>query len=407
MNTSPAVSIANDLAQWAVNLQPSSEDMDLAARSLLDTVAVTIAGRNQSATKLSKELTEGGHWAVAAHILDFDDLHMESTTHISAVCVPTILTMGGKARDYLAAAGVMARLGVALGWSHYSSGWHSTCTAGAPAAAVGAGIILGLGADQLAIAMALAVPGAGGNSRAFGTDSKSLQVGFAVETGVRAAHLAAAGATADVTAVDEWLGMVGGDLLSIDLTGEAIPGGLATKVYPCCYAMQRPISALAELRGRLDPSKVTKIILKTPEATVAPLIHHQPTTGLQAKFSLEYAVATALLDSHQGFSSFTDDAIQRQNVQDLIDLVEVQLTPGGDWLLAGEFEAEVQTADKVLRISSKFPLGSPQRPISPAQLRSKVEDCLSGTSVLEEDINWESASSILRSFPSLKSARSI
>ena len=28
----------------------------------------------------------------------------------------------------------MARLGSALGWRHYSAGWHATCTAGAPAA---------------------------------------------------------------------------------------------------------------------------------------------------------------------------------------------------------------------------------------------------------------------------------
>ena len=134
-------------------------------------------------TALASQLPEGARWAVAGHVLDFDDLHMESTAHISAVCVPAALATGGGAKAYLAAAGVMARLGTALGWAHYSAGWHATCTAGAPASAAGAAVALGLSTPQIATAIALAVPGAGGVQRAFGTDGKSLQVGFAVDAG--------------------------------------------------------------------------------------------------------------------------------------------------------------------------------------------------------------------------------
>ena len=113
----------------------------------------------------------------------------------------------------------MARLGTALGWRHYSAGWHATCTAGAPAAAAGAAVALGLPAERIAAAMALAVPAAGGVQRAFGTDAKSLQVGFAVEAGIRAARLAAAGAQADPAALDAWLGLVGGDPSAVDPSG--------------------------------------------------------------------------------------------------------------------------------------------------------------------------------------------
>ena len=81
----------------------------------------------------------------------------------------------------------MARLGSALGWSHYSHGWHATCTAGAPAAAAAAAVSFGMGRDEIASAIALAVPAAGGVQRAFGSDAKALQVGFAAEAGVRAA----------------------------------------------------------------------------------------------------------------------------------------------------------------------------------------------------------------------------
>jgi 2-methylcitrate dehydratase PrpD len=160
-----ADSLATRLAGWACDLEPTAEDLALAGRSLMDTVAVALAGRDHPVTRLAGSMPEGPRWAVAAHVLDFDDLHMESTTHISAVCVPTALALGAGARAYLAAAGVMARLGNALGWRHYSAGWHATCTAGAPAAAAGAAVALGLGPGQTATAMALAVPGAGGVQR--------------------------------------------------------------------------------------------------------------------------------------------------------------------------------------------------------------------------------------------------
>ncbi|MGB6455354.1 MAG: 2-methylcitrate dehydratase, partial [Streptosporangiaceae bacterium] len=118
-------STASALARWAHDLEPSTDDLALADRSLVDTVAVALAAREQPVTRIAASLGEGAHWATAAHVLDYDDLHMPSTTHVSAVCVPTVLAAGGGARAYLAAAGVMTRLGTALGWPHYSAGWHA------------------------------------------------------------------------------------------------------------------------------------------------------------------------------------------------------------------------------------------------------------------------------------------
>lgn len=392
-------SLAGELATWAADLQPTTQDLELAQRSLLDTIAVTVAARNEPIVRTVSGLSEATRWAVAGHVLDFDDLHMESTTHISVVCLSAVLATYGDARAYLAAAGAMARLGTALGWSHYSSGWHTTTTAGAPAAAIGAGIALGLDADQIATAMALAVPAAGGVQRAFGTDAKSLQVGFAADAGVRAARLAADGATADTSALDSWLELVGGDPSAVDLSGPAVPGGLAVKVFPCCYALQRPISALSDLaRQGLDPADVSRIVLKTPKGTAAPLVHHHPNTGLQAKFSIEYAAATALLDDNQGFSSFTDEAARRPEARRLVDLVDVQLGDGGDWLLAGEFEAEVYVGQEVLHAREQFPPGSPQRPLTRDELMRKVRDCLTGTPLDPETIDWSTAGQLLRHY---------
>ena len=397
-------STASALAHWARDLEPTTDDLALAERSLADTVAVALAAREHPVTEIATSLGEGALWATAAHVLDYDDLHMPSTTHVSAICVPTALAADGGARAYLAAAGVMARLGTALGWSHYSAGWHATCTAGAPASAAGAAVALGLDADQIATAMALAVPAAGGVQRAFGTDAKSLQVGFAVEAGLRAAALAAAGASADDEALDAWLPLVGARPGGLDLTGPAVPDGLAIKMYPCCYALQRPISALAELAQRagpagLDPADVLRIELRTPEATVVPLIHHRPDTGLQGKFSLEYAAAAAVLDRHPGFGSFTDAAVQRDAARRLVGLVETDLEPGGNWLLDGQLQARIHTGSGVVHHAVlQYPPGSPSRPPTAAQLSAKLADCVAGLRTDWSDWTWQNAATVLREF---------
>jgi 2-methylcitrate dehydratase PrpD len=387
--------LAVELARWAVELTPTPQDLALADRSLLDTLAVAVAARQHPIAPVVAELPEAARWATLGHVLDFDDLHMESTTHISVVCVPAALAVGGDARAYLAGAGVMARLGTALGWPHYSAGWHATCTAGAPAAAVAASVALGLDVEATARAIALAVPAAGGVQRAFGTHAKSLQVGFAADAGVRAARLAAAGASADPAALEQWLSLVGGDAAHVDLSGAAVPGGLAIKVFPCCYAMQRPIAAVRETALAADD--VVRVRLRTPAGTVQPLIHSEPTTGLEGKFSLEYAVATALLDDFSGFASFEDDAVRRPQAARLMEAVEVELTEGGDWLLAGECAVELDLRDgSTVRTALEVPPGAPGRPPTEQEMAAKVRDCVGELADELLTTTWADSPAILR-----------
>ena len=107
--------LAEELARWATELEPTEDDRALARRSLLDTVGVMFAARDNELAPVFGELTETGRWTALAHVLDYDDLHLPSTTHISAVCVPVALASSAgdpgadPARAYLAGAGVMAR----------------------------------------------------------------------------------------------------------------------------------------------------------------------------------------------------------------------------------------------------------------------------------------------------------
>ncbi|MEU9546964.1 MmgE/PrpD family protein [Streptomyces mirabilis] len=400
------VTIAESLASWAIDFRAGPDDLALSQRSLVDTAAVALAARDHPLCTITAGLAEAARWASIGHVLDFDDLHLESTTHISVVIVPAVLASGGGARAYLAGAGVMARLGGLLGWQHYTAGWHATCTAGAPAAAVAAGVALGLSRDQLATAMALAVPAAGGVQNAFGTHSKSLQVGFAAEAGVRAARLAQAGATADPSALDEWLELVGGEGGALDLDGPAVPGGLAIKLFPCCYAMQRPIAALREIREQVEPG-VARVRVHTAEASVHPLIHDRPVTGLQSKFSLPYSVATSLLDPYPGFACFTDQAVNRTAVRRLMEQVEVVLVPGGDGLLTGEVDIQVEHPGRTpLRTKLTVPPGAPDRPPTTAEFTDKLASCGPDVPTLLADATWGSVARLLRTtFPSQEAYR--
>jgi 2-methylcitrate dehydratase PrpD len=386
--------LAGRFASWALAYQPDPPDELLADRSLKDTLSVAAAARGHHEVPLTAMLGPAGRLAALAHLIDYDDLHIPSTTHISAVCAAAALATGGGARAYLAGAGVMARLGTMLGWRHYDAGWHATCSAGAPAAAVTAAVAMGLDAATIRVAIALAVPGAGGVNRAFGTSAKSLQVGFAVDAGVRAAQLAAAGATADGGALSQWLGLVGGTEADAPDT-PAIPGGLAVKAYPCCYAMQRPIAATLEALNGERPAAldIQEIIVSTPLVTLRPLIHARPQTGLQGKFSLQYAIAAAILDGTPGLASFTDAAVTRKAAQTLIERVRLETTPGGNDLLEGTTEVELRLAGGNRYIARVMtPPGAPGQPLGADDLARKAEDCAGphdASEILTTD--WSSA----------------
>src|SRR6266545_4994895 len=372
------IHLAEALAAWAVRLDPTAEDLDLAERALLDTMAVTLAARDHPLAQVAGGLQDAARWASIGHVLDFDDLHLPSTAHVSVVCVPAVLASGGDARAYLAAAGVMARLGTALGWEHYARGWHATCTAGAPAAAVGAGLSLGLDAEGLAQAIALAVPAAGGVQRAFGTSAKSLQVGFAAQAGVLAADLVAAGASADPSALDQWLPLVGGDAGRLSLTGPAVPGGLGVKLFPCCYALQRPIGAMRMLLEPEPPpprpEEVARVVVRTPEAALQPLLHRYP-----------------------GFASFTDEAVNRPAARALVERVEVVTFPGGQDLLAGDVRVELLLTDgSTLGARLEAPSGAPSRPPGRADLDAKLADCGGDVPGLLAGLTWQAAVRVLQ-----------
>jgi 2-methylcitrate dehydratase PrpD len=139
------------------------------------------------------------------------------------------------------------------------------------------------------------------------------------------------------------------------------------------------------------------VVVRTPASALAPLIHSTPTTGLEAKFSLQYAIAATLLDGRPGIDSFTDEAVARPAAQALSARVEVDARPGGDGLLAGEVAIEITLADgSTSHAALDLPPGAPARPPSEAELAAKVADCAGehGDEILA--VRWDDAAALLR-----------
>src|SRR5579875_2718452 len=105
---------AEALAGWAASFRPGPTDLELADRALADTVAVTLAARDHPVARLAGGLPDGPRWAGTGHDVAFADLHMPSTSHCSAVCVPAAVATGGGGRGARARAGVMVWIGTGL-----------------------------------------------------------------------------------------------------------------------------------------------------------------------------------------------------------------------------------------------------------------------------------------------------
>jgi 2-methylcitrate dehydratase PrpD len=335
----------------------------------------------------------------ASHALDYDDVHLTSSTHPSVPIVAALVaarqgTPAQAARlpsAFAVGIGLNIGLGKVLGYSHYEKGWHATSTIGPLAAAAACAHYLGLSRQQSAFALAMAAATAGGLQRNFGTMAKPLQAGLAAEAGLRAALLAQAGVTADpdIFAPKGYFDLYGGarrgedaEAVTLDAAGE----GICVKLYPCCYATHRPAAAALDARKRLEKSgtpleRLASIDIVGDKGVFIPLRVTDPKTGNDGKFCGPYVVACALLDGAVGLVHFTDQAVLRQEARALasrIRLVEREGEGRAAAIRGGPIELigrDASGAELVHTTRDAFP-GAPDDPPSLKQRRAKVQDCM-------------------------------
>jgi 2-methylcitrate dehydratase PrpD len=339
---------------------------------------------------------------VACHVLDYDDVALYG--HTSAVLVPAILAEG----EALGATGQDAVCAYVAGyetWSdlisrdrdlHHEKGWHPTGVFGTVAAAAAAAKLHRLHAARASHAVGLAASLAAGLIANFGSTAKALVAGRAAQNGILAARMAAAGMTAAGDVMEHPLGFLHAISPHGAVDTKRAPAfgrdwgilhhGLGLKRHPVCIYCLRSVDAVFALTidPDLPPQEIRRIrvVLGPTEAGI--LKYHRPQTGLEARFSIEFALSAALIAGRLGLAELTDEFVRRAEVQDLIQRVHVDICTDidPDVPIQSRF-AQVTIEMTNGAIIESRPVyearGSAGQPLSRDDLWEKFQDCSTGT----------------------------
>ncbi|HVY17902.1 MAG TPA: MmgE/PrpD family protein [Rhodopila sp.] len=435
------MTLTKALGQFVADLSPNRLPEDaarIARMGFIDCIGTMIAGRQEDSVRIMTEtlapgdgpatLTFGDRKApapeaawingTAAHALDYDDVALRG--HPSTVLVPAILAEA----EHLNASGadmITAYVAGYEAWAEcfrrdsgllHQKGWHPTGLYGAVGAAAACAKLRKLDAEKAAIAIALGASQAAGLMSNFGTMTKPFHAGKSAHAGIMAARLAEAGFTANTDALEHPQGF----LHAISPSGEEdrtsdckagvewaiLKQGLGIKKYPTCYCTHRAIDGMLDLvaGSPIKADQVDKITVNISDYFATVLRNHQPDTGLAAKFSMEFCMASGIVAGRVGLRELTDDFVRRPDIQALMRKVEIVTSTEYDSELPG-----AAPADKVsVRLTDgrtiegepvKRATGHPTRPLSDQQLYDKFADCLdAGQSPIPAEVLYRRLSTI-------------
>jgi len=364
------------------------------ARWERDGSATALVGR-QRLSPPSAALANGA----AAHALDFDDQHDPARVHTNCVTLPALLATaedrGGVAgRDFLLAYAVSAELHARLGlacWNSLGKGWHPTMVFGTLSAGLAAARLLGLDAAGINNALGFAFHQASGSAQSMrdGVLSKRIGAGFAARGAVTGAFLAADGLTGTRRTLEGNAG-----LFALYERGEARPellfDGLGRdwrileysfKPYPCCRCNHTAIGLGVALHGQGAPApQVASAEIRMGNVnwlTVGEPYDAGKDSVVHAQFNAAYAFARALADGKVDLRTYVRPRITEPEIAALAARISVVSDPALDPTAIEPARVTLRLTDgSVLERASDTIKGSPQEPLSEADLLAKFRDCL-------------------------------
>ena len=413
-------------------------------RALVDTVGCALAGRASAPEALVRQWiahegtvgrstvwTTGDQVSAsqaalangtAAHALDWDDVSPRGAFHPSVVLLPALVACaeetgaGGPvlASAYDVGAAVFRAVADVLPRAeHYRRGWHTTATVGRLAAVAGLANLARLDETATRNALGLVASLAGGSRANFGTMTKPLHAGVAARDAVMAVGLASGGFTANTSQLEAEGGFFalygaptkgGLDGLAADLEHwrTAWPTDWALKRFPACYATHRAVDAALDLRDELAGRLPQRLEVVVEPGGLRPLIDYQPVTGAEARFSMAYSVAAAVVHGSLRLEHFETAPLSDPRVRALMASVEVReadIPPFGEPSFADGFStltAELSSGD-VCRRRVDITYGDARNPMSEADVEAKFDDCCGAAGVAEADASQLIA--VLRRLP--------
>ncbi len=338
---------------------------------------------------------------IMGHALDYDDTRYWG--HPSVTMVPTLLALGEKlavpGKELLAAyilgIEVYGRIGFGSTHTSYLRGWHHTAIFGAMGSAAVAARLLKLDVPRTRCAFGIAATEASGLRQNFGTMTKPFHAGHAARSGIVAAMLARDGFTADASIIENPLGYGNVILGAGEWDGEKMtrnlgnpfllaspaPGmlGPSIKIYPCCGGMRSHLDAMFQVMAEhnLTFDDIEEVICDTDMSLLKVLIHSEPETGLEGKFSLQYTMASAIADGRITLNTYTDESINRPGIKDALKKIKLNVYPVARPMDEDiVFPITVRLKDgKTYHKVSEIPKGSPGAPLTRDELLAKFRDC--------------------------------
>lgn len=283
--------------------------------------------------------------AVFGHVMDLDDVHNASITHLAAITIPSALALAeqlnksGKDLIEAVAAGYEAgaRIGEAITPSAYHY-WHTTSVVGAFAAAAASAKLLGLSPDEIVNALGSAGTQAGGlwEFLAAGAMSKVLHVANANLCGLRSAELARLGFTGASSILEGERGFIRALAPQYEL--ECLIRGYhqgfkieenSFKPYACCrhthsanYCIEKILAA-----HDLNPEEIESITDETYQTAVQTADNPAPKNPYTAKFSLQFCIAAAIVLNDLSDRAFTDENIKDPRIRRIMDKIRIVISP--------------------------------------------------------------------------------
>jgi len=290
---------------------------------------------------------------VSAHAHDYDDMCFVSLAHPSCALVPAALAVGewtgASGKDvleaYVAGFEIECRLGLVMNPRHYHErGWHCTSSIGTLGAAAAAARLLRLDAKATVHALGIAASTACGVKENFGSMVKPLHAGIGAKNGVIAARLAKAGFVASEHAIDGPQGYLTAmdsqrpasalleAVADLGSRWEILDTGVTVKLYPSCAATHPTLDAMLELKRRygLSVDDIEAIDVEADSMTPRLLTYSRPSTALEAKFSMPFCAAAAIVFGHPTLETFDEERIQDPRIQKLLPLVTLRANPSFD-----------------------------------------------------------------------------
>ncbi len=281
--------------------------------------------------------------AVFGHVMDMDDVHNASITHLAVITVPTAFALaqqlhkGGKEIIEAVAAGYEAgaRIGEAINPSSYKY-WHTTAVVGAFSAGVTAAKLLGLTEEELVNCLGSAGTQAAGlwEFLASGSMSKVLHTADANLCGIRSARLAKLGFTGAPAILEGERAFIRALAPEFDLNclvkgygeGYRIEEN-SFKPYACCRHTHSANYCIEQILAshNLDPEEILSITDDTYSTAVQTTNNPYPENPYAAKFSLQFCIAAAIVLKDLSDRVFTMENINNPQIKNLMAKIQVKV----------------------------------------------------------------------------------